>query len=101
MDGAASVLVRLIDPPLCNLSLSGTSQTQACVPMLSVNRDGAGWNGDNDMSNDLEHYSDLDNTAVALFLLENEADELTDILVAALSEAFRILEDEISPATVH
>ncbi|MCJ8150632.1 hypothetical protein MNR02_03865 [Shinella sp. H4-D48] len=53
------------------------------------------------MSNDLEHYSDLDNTAVALFLLENEADELTDILVAALSEAFRILEDEISPATVH
>jgi len=57
--------------------------------------------GTNDMSNDLEHYSDLDNTAVALFLLENEADELTDILVAALSEAFRILEDEISPATVH
>ncbi|UPA23765.1 hypothetical protein [Shinella oryzae] len=53
------------------------------------------------MSNDLEHYSDPDDTAVALFLLENEADELTDILVAALSEAFRILEDEISPATVH
>lgn len=53
------------------------------------------------MSNDVERYSDPDNATVALFLLENEADELTDILVAALNEAFRILEDEFSPATVH
>lgn len=101
MDGAASVLVRLIDPRLCNLSLSGTSQTQACVPMLSVNRDGAGWKGTNDMSNDLERYSDPDNATVALFLLENDADELTDILVAALDEAFRILDDEASSTTLH
>ena len=42
------------------------------------------------MSNDLERYSDPDNATVALFLLENDADELTDILVAALDEAFRI-----------
>ncbi|MFC3075467.1 hypothetical protein [Shinella pollutisoli] len=53
------------------------------------------------MSNDIEHYSDPDNTAVALYLLENDSDELTDILVAALDEAFRILEDEIGSATVH
>ena len=53
------------------------------------------------MSNDLERYSDLDNATVALFLLENDADELTDILVAALDEAFRILDDEASAATVH
>jgi hypothetical protein len=56
---------------------------------------------DNDMSNDLERYSDPDNATVALFLLENDADELTDILVAALDEAFRILDDEASPATFH
>ena len=53
------------------------------------------------MSNDLERYSDPDNATVALFLLENDADELTDILVAALDEAFRILEGEASPTTVH
>ncbi|WP_411035711.1 hypothetical protein [Shinella sp. BYT-45] len=53
------------------------------------------------MSNDLERYSDPDNATVALFLLENDADELTDILVAALDEAFRILDDEASNATVH
>lgn len=53
------------------------------------------------MSNDLDRYSDPDNATVALFLLENDADELTDILVAALDEAFRILQDEVVPSTVH
>jgi len=54
------------------------------------------------MSNDIELYSDPDNTAVALYLLENDsADELTDILVAALDEAFRILDDEFASTTVH
>ncbi|WP_202402890.1 hypothetical protein [Shinella kummerowiae] len=53
------------------------------------------------MSNDIERYSDPDNATVALFLLENDADELTNILVAALDEAFRILGDEVSPATFH
>jgi hypothetical protein len=54
------------------------------------------------MSNDIEHYSDPDNGTVALYLLENDSsDELTDILVAALDEAFRILDDEFSSATVH
>jgi hypothetical protein len=53
------------------------------------------------MSDDLERYSDPDNATVALFLLENDADALTDVLVAALDEAFRILGDEASPATLH
>ena len=53
------------------------------------------------MSDDLERYSDPDNATVALFLLENDTDELTDILVAALDEAFRILADEAPPATFH
>ena len=82
------------------LCLSGTSQTQAFVPKLSFTGMVPA-ERDNDMSNDLERYSDPDNATVALFLLENDADELTDILVAALDEAFRILEGEASPATVH
>ena len=69
-----------------------------CFPLTGMV---PGGKGDNDMSNDLERYSDPDNATVALFLLENDADELTDILVAALDEAFRILDDEASPATFH
>ena len=53
------------------------------------------------MSKEIERYSDPDNAAVALFLLENDSDELTDILVAALDEAFRILDDEASSTTFH
>ena len=53
------------------------------------------------MSNDLERYSDPDNATVALYLLENDADELTDILVAALDEAFRILDGDAGSQTVH
>lgn len=53
------------------------------------------------MSNDIERYSDPDNATVALFLLENDSDELTDILVAALDEAFRILDEDAASATVH
>jgi len=76
-------------------------------PCASLRRYGLrqpGWcrlKKDNDMSNDLERYSDPDNATVALFLLENDADELTDILVAALDEAFRILDDQASPSTFH
>jgi DNA-binding protein YbaB len=53
------------------------------------------------MSNDVEHYRDPDNATVAQFLLENDSDALTDILVAALDEAFRILGEEIGNTTVH
>jgi hypothetical protein len=37
---------------------------------------------------------------MALFL-ENKGDELTDMLVSALEEAFLILAGDISPGTVH
>ncbi len=53
------------------------------------------------MSNEIEGYSDPDNAAVALFLQENDSDALTDVLVAALDEAFRILGDELAFGTVH
>lgn len=53
------------------------------------------------MSNEIESYSDPDNATVALFLLENDPDALTDILVAALDEAFRILDDEFRAGSVH
>jgi hypothetical protein len=37
--------------------------------------------------------------AVKLMLLENKSDELTDILVEALQDALKLLEEEL--ATVH
>lgn len=53
------------------------------------------------MSNDVEHYSDPQDATVALFLMNNDGDELTDILVAALQDAFRILEEEWTFRTMH
>ncbi len=46
----------------------------------------------------MTHPSDQ---AIALFLQENDADTLTDILVEALYEALRTLEDEIGADTLH
>ncbi|WEX77241.1 hypothetical protein PYH37_005631 [Sinorhizobium numidicum] len=53
------------------------------------------------MSNDVEHYSDPQDSAVALFLMHNDGDELTDILVAALEDALRILGDDATFPTKH
>jgi hypothetical protein len=54
---------------------------------------------DNDMSNETTHQPS--EQSLALFLQDNDADKLTDILVEALYEAFRILEDEVRPETFH
>jgi hypothetical protein len=54
---------------------------------------------DNDMSNEITHQPS--EQSLALFLQDNDADKLTDILVEALYEAFRILEDEVRPETFH
>ncbi len=48
------------------------------------------------MSNDIEHYTDPQDSAVALYLTNNDGEELTNVLVAALEDAFRILRDEVS-----
>jgi hypothetical protein len=56
---------------------------------------------DNDMSNETDTYRDPQDSTVALFLMENDGDKLTDILVAALSEAFRILGDDIPAERLH
>lgn len=55
------------------------------------------------MSNDMDHHQagELSEAAIALFLMDNDAEELTDILVAALSDAFRILGDDISVDRLH
>lgn len=53
------------------------------------------------MSNDIEHYRDPSDKMVALYLANNDGDVLTDVLVAALEDAFRILRDEISGETMH
>ncbi|HXV28818.1 MAG TPA: hypothetical protein VD840_00655 [Sinorhizobium sp.] len=51
------------------------------------------------MSNDVEHYNDLQDATIALYLMNNDGDELTDLLVAALEDAFRILGEDFQ--TMH
>ena len=53
------------------------------------------------MSIETDIYRDPQDSTVALFLMENDSDKLTDILVAALSEAFRILDDDIPAERIH
>ncbi len=53
------------------------------------------------MSNNVEHYSDPQDASVALYLMDNDGDELTDILVAALEDAFRILGEDWASHTMH
>ena len=57
--------------------------------------------GDNDMSNDTTISNQPSEQSIALFLQDNDVEKLTDILVDALYEAFRILEEEITPETLH
>lgn len=47
------------------------------------------------MSNIIEYSADTNDAAIALFLQDENGDKLTDILVDALDEAFRILRDEL------
>jgi hypothetical protein len=53
------------------------------------------------MSNEIEHFFERQEEAVSLMFVENKADELTDILVAALEEAFEILAESAPVGTVH
>ncbi len=53
------------------------------------------------MSNEYSSISQPSEQSIALFLQENDGDQLTDLLVEALYEAFRILEDELKPDTLH
>ncbi|MBA5801768.1 hypothetical protein G9X64_24795 [Rhizobium sophorae] len=67
----------------------------------SHGRDDSGEEGDNDMSNEIEHFFERQDEAVSAVFLENKGDELTDILVAALEEAFEILLEAAPAETVH
>ena len=53
------------------------------------------------MSGETDYYRDPSDATVALFLENNDANELTDLLVAALDQALRILEDEAPAETMH
>jgi hypothetical protein len=53
------------------------------------------------MSTDIDRFFEMQDEAASLAFLENKGDELTDILVAALRDAFKILSDEIRPETLH
>lgn len=47
------------------------------------------------MSNIIEYSPEVPEAVLALFLQDDNGDKLTDILVEALDEAFRILSDEL------
>ena len=55
--------------------------------------------GDMMMNEGPDQYFEQQDMAVKLMLLENKSDELTDILVEALQDALKLLEEEL--ATVH
>lgn len=54
------------------------------------------------MSDDFEPDTSIDNSNLAALVLSQEIDTLTDVLVNALYEVYRILDDEHQrPDTVH
>lgn len=53
------------------------------------------------MSNEPDHAIERFVEMADLCFLEEKADELTDILVEALNEAFRILHEDQRSVTVH
>ena len=53
------------------------------------------------MSNKTEYHTGPSEQTLALFLQDNDIDKLTDVLVAALYDAFRILEEDSSAETLH
>jgi hypothetical protein len=53
------------------------------------------------MSNTIEYSADSNDAAIALFLQNDNGDKLTDILVDALDEAFRILSDELGSGSLN
>jgi hypothetical protein len=53
------------------------------------------------MSNEMDYMNQPSDQAIALFLQEGDCDKLTDLLVEALGDALRILEDDGMLETLH
>ena len=53
------------------------------------------------MSNTVEYTPASQDAAIALFLQDDNGDRLTDILVDALDEAFRILNEELQGVSLN
>lgn len=51
--------------------------------------------------NEMNGQMELQDAAIALFLEENDLDQITDILVAALDDALRLMFEDIAQDTVH
>ncbi|MBT9370103.1 hypothetical protein [Rhizobium sp. CSW-27] len=51
--------------------------------------------------NEMDGQMELQDAAIALFLEENDLDQITDILVAALDDALRLMFEDIAQDTVH
>jgi hypothetical protein len=56
--------------------------------------------GTDEMTNEPDHFFEQQDAAIQAMLVESKGDELTDILVAALTDALHLLRDE-SPDTIH
>ena len=50
---------------------------------------------------DLEQHMDSQEATLALYLEENDGDRLTDILVAALDDALRLMQEDAGRETLH
>lgn len=53
------------------------------------------------MSDEPDRFFDQQEAATKILLVERKGDELTDILVGALYEALRLLEQENTATTLH
>lgn len=51
--------------------------------------------------NDMDQQRDAQEAALALYLEENDADQLMDILVAALDDALRLMQEDVYRDTLH
>jgi hypothetical protein len=53
------------------------------------------------MSNQIDHFFEQQDTATKLALIEFSGDELTEIAVEALCQAFQLLREDFLNETVH
>lgn len=50
---------------------------------------------------DMEQQMDAQEAALAIYLEQNDTDQLTDILVAALDDALRLMQEDFFRETLH
>ncbi|WP_176526684.1 hypothetical protein [Rhizobium subbaraonis] len=82
-----------------DLSLQSCDKHRICAD--SVHDRAAGRRKDDMMSEDVRHDGEVCNETLALLIEGGSGDVLTDLLVSALQDAFRILVDEMPTDAYH